>query len=98
MPSTLTLADYAQLAPTNIERGVIDVFRRESFALDSLSFEASGGLSKTVIRSAGLPAVGFRKIGEGWQSSKATFEPLAEPLTGSSTRHSVSPLRSSTIA
>ena len=78
MPSTLTLADYAQLAPTNIERGVIDVFRRESFALDSLSFEASGGLSKTVIRSAGLPAVGFRKIGEGWQSSKATFEPLAE--------------------
>jgi len=78
MPSTLTLADYAQLAPSNIERGVIDVFRRESFILDSLSFEASGGLQKTVIRSTGLPAVGFRKIGEGWSSSKATFEPLTE--------------------
>ena len=78
MPSTLTLADYAQLAPTNIERGVIDVFRRESFILDSLSFEPSGGLQKTVIRSSGLPAVGWRKIGEGWQSSKATFEPLTE--------------------
>lgn len=80
MPSTLTLADYAQLAPTNIERGVIDVFRRESFILDSLGFEASGGLSKTVIRGSGLPAVGFRKIGEGWQSSKATFEPLTERI------------------
>ena len=78
MPSTLTLQDYAQLAPTNIERGVIDVFRRESFILDRLSFEASGGLSKTVIRSAGLPAVGFRKIAQAWQTSKATFEPLAE--------------------
>lgn len=78
MPSTLTLADYAQLAPTNIERGVIDVFRRESFILDNLSFEASGGLQKTVIRSAGLPAVGFRKIGEGWSSSKAAFEPITE--------------------
>ena len=78
MPSTLTLADYAQLAPTNIERGVIDVFRRESFILDSMSFEPSGGLQKTVIRSSGLPAVGWRKIGEGWQSSKATFEPLTE--------------------
>ncbi len=78
MASTLTLADYAQLAPSNIERGVIDVFRRESFILDSLSFEASGGLQKTVIRSAGLPAVGFRKIGEGWSSSKASFEPITE--------------------
>jgi hypothetical protein len=78
MTSTLTLADYAQLAPSNIERGVIDVFRRESFILDSLSFEASGGLQKTVIRSSGLPAVGFRKIGEGWSSSKAAFEPLTE--------------------
>jgi len=78
MPSTLTLQDYAQLAPTNIERGVIDVFRRESFILDRLAFEASGGLSKTVIRSAGLPAVGFRKIAEAWQTSKATFEPVAE--------------------
>lgn len=78
MASTLTLADYAQLAPSNIERGVIDVFRRESFILDSLSFEASGGLQKTVIRSSGLPAVGFRKIGEGWSSSKATFEPITE--------------------
>ncbi len=80
MPSTLTLADYAQLAPSNIERGVIDVFRRESFILDSMSFEAAGGLQKTVIRSAGLPAVGFRKIGEGWSSSKATFEPITEKV------------------
>lgn len=80
MPSTLTLADYAQLAPSNIERGVIDVFRRESFILDNLSFESIGALQKTVIRSSGLPSVGFRKIGQTWQTSKATFEPLTERI------------------
>lgn len=73
-----TLFDYAQLAPSNLIRGVIDVFRRESFVMDHLSFPPVKGLQETVTRTAGLPAVGFRKIGETFGASKATFEPVSE--------------------
>ena len=73
-----TLFDYAQLAPSNLVRGVIDVFRRESFVMDHLSFPPTKGLQETVTRTAGLPAVGFRKIGETFGQSKATFEPVSE--------------------
>lgn len=73
-----TLFDYAQLAPSNLIRGVIDVFRRESFVMDHLPFPPVKGLQETVTRTAGLPAVGFRKIGETFGQSKATFEPVSE--------------------
>jgi hypothetical protein len=75
-----TLFDYAQLAPSNLVRGVIDVFRRESFIMDHLAFPPVKGLQETVTRTAGLPAVGFRKIGETFGQSKATFEPVTERI------------------
>ena len=75
-----TLFDYAQLAPSNLVRGVIDVFRRESFIMDHISFPPVKGLQETVTRTAGLPAVGFRRIGETFGESKATFEPVTERI------------------
>jgi len=73
-----TLADYARLADSDLKRGVIDVFRRESFAMDVLSWEDSDTLSIQAIRTKELPDVGFRKINEPFSASKGTVEPIQE--------------------
>jgi hypothetical protein len=73
-----TLADFAQVAKSNIKRGVIDVLRRESFIMDKLPWEKTGSLSMQVMRTKGVPSVAFRKIGETFSESKATIEPVVE--------------------
>lgn len=73
-----TLADYARLADNDLKRGVIDIFRRESFAMDVLSWDDSDTLSIQAIRTKDLPSVGFRRINESFSASKGTVEPIQE--------------------
>jgi len=73
-----TLADYARLADSDLKRGVIDIFRRESFAMDVLQWEDSDTLSIQAIRTKDLPSVGFRRINEAFSASKGTVEPIQE--------------------
>lgn len=73
-----TLADYARLADSDLKRGVVDIFRRESFAMDVLDWEDSDTLSIQAIRTKDLPTVGFRRINEPFSPSKGTVEPIQE--------------------
>lgn len=73
-----TLQDFARLADSDLKRGVIDVFRRESFVMDILPIENSDTLSLQVMRTKDLPTVAFRKIGSSFSESKGTFEPVEE--------------------
>lgn len=75
-----TLKDYAQLADTDLKKGVIDVFRREAIVADQMSFENVDSLAVTVIRTKKLPTVAFRKIGNSFSESKGEFEPISENL------------------
>lgn len=73
-----TLADFLRLADSDLKKGVIDVFRRESFAMDLMSFPGIDGLSTQVMRTKSLPTVAFRKIGGTWSESKGEVEPIQE--------------------
>ena len=73
-----TLADYSRLADSYLKKGVVDIFRRESFAMDVLSWEDSDTLSIQAMRTKELPDVGFRKINEPFSASKGTVEPIQE--------------------
>lgn len=75
-----TLSDYERLATDDLKRGVVDVFRRESFAMDLMTFEDTDNLSVQVLRTKSLPSVAFRKIGETWSESKGEFEPVQENI------------------
>ena len=75
-----TLQDYARLAKSDLKAGIVDVFRRESFVMDLMSFENIDGLSVQILRTKTLPTVGWRKIGGTWSPSKATFEPIQENI------------------
>jgi len=74
------LADYSRLADSDLKRGVVDIFRRESFAMDVLSWEDSDTLSIQAIRTKELPDVGFRKINEPFSAGKGTVEPIQERI------------------
>lgn len=73
-----TLADYARLAPSDLVKGIVDVFRRESVVMDLMRFENHDQLSITVLRNKTLPSVSFRKIGGSFSESKGTIEPVQE--------------------
>jgi len=75
-----TLADYARLAPDDLTKGVVDIFRRESPVMDLMSFENADQLSITVLRTKSLPSVGFRKINSSFAESKGTVEPVQESV------------------
>lgn len=73
-----TLADFLRLADSDLKKGVIDVFRRESMIMDLMSFDNVDNLSVQVMRTAALPSVAFRKIGGTWSESKGEVEPVQE--------------------
>lgn len=75
-----TLADFARLAKTDLKKGIVDVFRRESFVMDLMSFENIDGLSVQIMRTKSLPTVGWRKIGGTWSESKGEIEPIQENI------------------
>ena len=73
-----TLADYARLEKDPLRAGVIDVFRRESWIMEYLSFESIDTLGITVLRTKSLPNVSFRKINAGFAEGKGQIEPMSE--------------------
>jgi hypothetical protein len=73
-----TLADMARIATEPLKKGVVDVFRRESFIMDTLRWETVNSLSLTVLRTKTLPDLTWRKIGETWVESKGVVEPIQE--------------------
>ena len=72
------LADMKRVEKDPLRAGVIDVFQRESFALDYLTFENVDTLGITVLRTKTLPTVAWRRIGEAWGESKGILEPMSE--------------------
>lgn len=73
-----TLADFSRLATQPLKKAVIDIFRRESFMLDTLSFESPGTLNIELLRTKTLPTITARKIGEAYTVSKGEVENLQE--------------------
>lgn len=76
----ITLAEYEQLATDPVKKGVVNVFRRDSTILDRLSFESANSLNIEIIRTKGLPSVGWRKVGEPFAESKGSTEPIQERI------------------
>jgi hypothetical protein len=73
-----TLAEASDLMTDPLKKGVIDIFRRESFIMDKLSWEDAGTLSVKVIRTKTLPTVYWRKIGGAWTEGKGQVEEVEE--------------------
>lgn len=73
-----TLADFSRLATQPLKKAVIDIFRRESFMLETLSFETPGTLNIEMLRTKTLPTITAREIGESYTESKGDTENLQE--------------------
>jgi hypothetical protein len=73
-----TLAEAARLMTDPLKKGVINIFRRESFIMDKLTWEDAGTLSVKVIRTKSLPTVYWRKIGGTFTEGKGEVEELEE--------------------
>lgn len=73
-----TLADYARTAKDPLKAGIVDVFRRESFIMEYLSWMGVDTIITRQLRTKALPSVEWRKINEGWTGSSATFEPVED--------------------
>jgi len=75
---SFTLADFSRLATQPLKKAVIDIFRRESFMLETLSFETPGTLNIEMLRTKTLPTITAREIGESYTESKGLTENLQE--------------------
>lgn len=75
-----TLADHQRLAPDDLVRGVVEVWRRDSVVMDLMTFERTDQLSIQALRGKTLPSVSFRKVGDDWSESKGTVEPVQENI------------------
>ncbi len=75
-----TLADFSRLAETPLKKAVIDIFRKESFIMDSLPIETAGTLSVELLRTKVLPTITARNIGEEYTPSKGETESLQEKV------------------
>jgi hypothetical protein len=75
---SFTLADFSRLATQPLKKAVIDIFRRESFMLETLSFETPGTLNIEMLRTKTLPTITAREIGESYTESKGDTENLQE--------------------
>jgi len=76
-----TLADFSRLATQPLKKAVIDIFRRESFMLDTLAFETPGTLNIEMLRTKSLPTITAREIGEAYTESKGITENLQERVS-----------------
>lgn len=75
-----TLADYARLAQSPLQAGVVDILRANSPIMDTLSFQDAGKLNIEIIRTKTLPTVGTRKIGGTWSHSNGTVDSITERI------------------
>ena len=77
---SLTLLEAAKLAQTPLERGVIEVFPRESQVLLRLPFLTVSSDSYKYNLEEALPGIAFRGIGESYTESTGTVNPQTETL------------------
>ena len=75
-----TLSDFYAQATQPLKKGILDVFRKESFIMDKMPWETSGTLSVEYLRTKTLPTITARNVGEGMTASKGVLEPMEEQV------------------
>lgn len=78
MADPIHLADFERLTVSPLKRGVINVFRRESMAMDILPWLNAGTLSIEILRSVVAPTPEWRKLNAEFSGSKGSVEPITE--------------------
>ncbi|MEV2911394.1 major capsid protein [Paenibacillus larvae] len=76
----LTLPEAAKLSTDILQRGVIEVFARNSAVLEMLPFMDIAGNSYKYNQEGVLPGIGFRDVNEGYQESAGIVNQLSEGL------------------
>lgn len=76
----LTLPEAAKLSTDTLQRGVIEVFARNSAVLEMLPFMDIAGNSYKYNQEGVLPGIGFRDVNEGYQESAGIVNQLSEGL------------------
>ena len=74
----VTLAQAALLAPTELQRGVIETFVIESVVMDRLPFKSIQGNAFKYNEELALPGVEFRAVNAAYAESTGTVNPKTE--------------------
>ncbi|ALH46381.1 major capsid protein [Paenibacillus larvae] len=75
-----TLPEAAKLSTDILQRGVINLFARNSAVLEMLPFMEVAGNSYKYNQEGVLPGIGFRGVNEGYQESAGIVNQLSEGL------------------
>ena len=75
-----TLADFAQIAASPLQKAVINTWREESLVMDMLPWTPTDQLKVQFMRTKSLPAPAFVNLGEDFADAKATLEPIEETI------------------
>lgn len=78
MAAPIHLADFERLTTNPLKKGVINVFRRESMAMDLMPWINAGTLSVEFIRTKTAATPEWRKLNAEFTGGKATTEPVRE--------------------
>lgn len=76
----LTLPEAAKLSTDTLQRGVIELYARNSAVLEMLPFMEIEGNSYRYNQEQTLPGVGFRGVNEAYQESTGVVNQLSEGL------------------
>lgn len=76
----LTLPEAAKLSTDELQRGVIELYARNSAVLEMLPFMEIEGNSYRYNQEQTLPGVGFRGVNEGYTESTGVVNQLSEGL------------------
>jgi hypothetical protein len=76
----LTLVEAAKLSTDHLQRGVIDLFARNSAVLEQIPWMGISGNSYKYNQEATLPGIGFRGVNEGYVESSGIVNQFSEGL------------------